>query len=241
MNHRPWTAKERDLVRRHYGPAAPEPLPTRELAARLGRTPKHVYNAGPRFGCLPCRAAPLRDRPAPLYALGLSDGDIADRLGCTRPAVTSWRKRHGLPSHARTPAHQRDVAARTCRLYGVACLAEMQTEQRAVAAALRGWPQARTPREADLLDALERGPADAGVLAAALGVTRSRARQLLQPLVASGLVSRRHERPFRTGGRLPVYALAPGVARHASTREKGEPGPHKAYEVRKPRGKAVGL
>lgn len=43
------------------------------------------------------RAGKLDEKIKPLYEQGLSDAEIAKRLGCSNPTVANWRKRNGLP------------------------------------------------------------------------------------------------------------------------------------------------
>ena len=45
--------------------------------------------------------AAKRDRRMALYIQGLTDTDIADKIGLTRSGVRSWRRRFGLPSNAK--------------------------------------------------------------------------------------------------------------------------------------------
>jgi len=45
--------------------------------------------------------AAKRDRRMDLYKQGLTDTDIADKIGLTRSGVRSWRRRFGLPSNAK--------------------------------------------------------------------------------------------------------------------------------------------
>jgi len=97
--YRPWTARERELVLRHYGPHAALPWPTYRIALAVGRSRADVCAAAARWGRSYRRIAhPRHHRLLALYREGLDDGWIALVVGCCREHVQRWRKRHGLPA-----------------------------------------------------------------------------------------------------------------------------------------------
>jgi hypothetical protein len=94
-----WTSRERDLVRRHYGPLSREPWPTARIAAMLGRTRKVVASFACRMGW--CYGGTWRPLTAwdfrRCYRKGYSDARAARELCCTRGRVRNWRRARGLP------------------------------------------------------------------------------------------------------------------------------------------------
>lgn len=219
-------------------------LSHQEVAERLGRSRGDVCRywrlygeAKPRPRFTPAEFARLRE----LNAQGYSDPDIAKEMGRALYTVHGHRQALGLPSNRFNERHRakaREAYHRACRNSGVGRLGHVAGQARAVAAARLGWPGARSPEQARTLSSLEAGPLTMWDLAARRGVSVRAVGHVLAGLRLLGLVVRAGKVPGPHGLR-GLYALAPGVARHAPTREKGEPGPHKLYEVRKPKGKEV--
>jgi hypothetical protein len=95
---RPWTARERDLLRLHYGPLARLPWPTAAIADALGRARRDVWSAARRFGlCWRSVGRPSARWLRRHYDAGMSDAQLAWAVGCDRMTVLRWRGRHGLP------------------------------------------------------------------------------------------------------------------------------------------------
>jgi hypothetical protein len=99
VSHHTWTAKDRLLLEAHYGPDAPERLPVRDLARRLGLPAWVVRQAAWRFGL--ARPSPLRGKESllrELHARGLSAGAVAREVGCGRESARRALRRLGLPA-----------------------------------------------------------------------------------------------------------------------------------------------
>jgi hypothetical protein len=151
--------------------------------------------------------APWWPRVAALHAAGHGAGCIARRLRMLRKTVEEWLGRAGLASHGWCPCSRAAAAARARRVLaaqGFASMAAWKAQAHRLACARRGWIEAETPRQADVLDLLRDGPRRLGGLAAALGVGVCRAGYLLAALRGRGAVVRVAQ---------GVYALAPGVRR----------------------------
>jgi hypothetical protein len=206
-----WSARDVALVRRHRGPGAPEPLPFRELARRLGGawTPRRARRLARHLGL--CRPRPPRwtpDRDAALrrlHAAGLCDRRVARALGVTRDAVKNRRRLLGLPAVGGPPGSP--AGPRSGRSVG------------ARLAALRlGRPGLDSPAEAAVLDVLWRlgcrapsGPFLSGRrLAFALGVGWGRGSRLRRRLARMAAAAALEVR--RRGRRLAVRAVGAGRA-----------------------------
>src|SRR5438874_386052 len=109
------------------------------MAALPGRTRAAVLKAASRRRAV--RRVPDAEFRR-LYALGLSDTSLARRLGCDRHAVHNRRVRMGLPlNDGRLPR-------------GLLAAAEIERRLSPLWDALagRGWPDAVSHAEADVLD-----------------------------------------------------------------------------------------
>lgn len=230
MAGRPWTESELATVRAEYGTT-----PARELAARLGRSPRAVYQAADRMGLAHQHRtdvtltweAELRR----LHALGHCDTDIAARLGCERHTASKHRRRLGLVGHARgerTRAKVRATTAEQCRRAGVANLGALRSLVFARRSAEAGWPAGLRPREVDILDALAiRGPLTRREIAGAVGMRWLGSRKSLKcrggrgsylaDLIAAGLVVSlgRVVSGRGKGGSSQLYSLALDLERRA--------------------------
>lgn len=234
--YRPFTAAERALIRRDWGART-----AAQIAADLGRDVQSVRAAAVRFGARrPRPASPrtdarLRARMVKLHGEGLSDRQIARRVGRSHGTVIRWLRALGLPSNSRRrptdPWPPRDrlrlraAALDRIRRDGleeaVACV-RRHAEGRAAARKL-GWPQAETLLEARILDALhEHGASTADQLLADLGDRRrSWTLQVLRGLRRRGLVAVLYRE-----GHYAVYGLAHGLRREPPKAENGrEPRP----------------
>lgn len=212
---RKWTAKEVKFLRENRGD-----LSLKEMAARLGRAPSTVSSMMSYYG-LTSPATPLPEAAArrmrELHGRGWLDSEIAASLGVRAHRVTCWRRKNGLPNnrksaHALARLHARNRAVWEDH-YGASSWAECQSLRLRVAAASAGWPQADTPKQARVLEALSAGPLTKARLRELLGFGAVR---ILDRLVAKGLAGDRgpaHDpRPKR--GRTRLYGLAEGVSRH---------------------------
>jgi DNA-binding NarL/FixJ family response regulator len=150
-----WTADEIAILRREY-----PRLNVKVLAARLKMTLKQVYGAAHACG-LARRRVPIAEHRAAICRLhgeGLSDTQIADRLGVSRSAVSSLRRRLGLPRNADAllEAQHRAIAsqARTLKIRPGGTLRALGHRRFAEE---HGWPAHLKPREVQILNALVRG------------------------------------------------------------------------------------
>lgn len=177
-----------------------------------------------------------------LHARGLSDGEAARQLGYqSGESFRYWRRKLGLPANPfqeRLRAEGQRSARRTARSLGVNSLIEVRRQVQAIACARRGWPQARTPGEADVLDALRAGPANCRALVAARGLrwgpgNYRNARGVLHRLIDRGLVVARRQTWPR--GAWVEYALAPGVRRTGEPERSPATGDFQPRTPRTPR------
>ena len=210
LNRREWTALDRDRLRAWRAAG----VPVRECARRLGRTLWQTAAALRRFGL---RTPHLWRRidPAELRRRALageSDGRIAAAFGVHRHTVLRLRRRLGLTgAQYRSLQGRRVTAGQRRRLVreGLDSFAEVAQDRRLAECARRGWPAAWTPREADVLDAVARGPLTAADLARAWGLSaehRCWPCRLLRALAERGVLTRR--RLARGAWR---YSLAVGI------------------------------
>jgi hypothetical protein len=220
---RPWNMREVALLRRHYGPASPAPLPLREVARLLGRPAGGVSATAGRLGLAPYAQpwgrpwTPRCDRALRrMNVAGLSDADIARKLGRGAWSVRRRRRALGVP---RVPAAVTSAAnhRRACVLHGVRSIREVQTRRLRVACLLRGWPAADTPRECDVLDLIAASPGVTSVeVTRALGYkhhgVQGNGGCVLRRLEGRGLITRA-SRPGVRGGLSLCWSLAPGVAK----------------------------
>jgi DNA-binding CsgD family transcriptional regulator len=223
---REWTAKEREVVRRHYRHY--RTLGLAALADYLGRSVPSVCGAAFRFGLLERRPRKRAEDHAgdilAFHASGMTPREIGDRIGMSRNAVRVFLRRRGLRSNGTDPDVRRQLKREEYRRvwkYGAqgCSLAEARAWGMKARAAGRGWPDALSARQCDYLDALEAGPLDSAALAARVGMGQRTTRMQMLRMMAHGLVERR---PHPTDGRGAVWALAPDVRRHRATRERSE-------------------
>lgn len=226
--HRPWTARERQLLRDQWGKRD-----CASLAAELGRDPKDVYSAARRFGIE--RSGPAYRRPdakehlamLKLHAQGLTDREIAGQLGRAHGTVTRRLRRAGLAANGRrcnTDTH----VPRTCQRIQTATLERIAAEgieneafqrkhvEGRIAALKLGWHCAQTELEARLLDALQSQPEQTlASLQTCVGRQSHWVGQVLRGLKRRGLVQvLTAAGPVTTpGGKYCRYVLAPGVDR----------------------------
>ncbi len=197
-SYRPWTARERNLMRQHYGPNSPRQLPTRQLAELIGRTVDNIREAAKRFACDVSKrwwGADDDGRLRELHALGWSDQRIADELGFRNGVtVREHRLALGLPSNrwsdAQRKQHRQRYKIPLWRDYGCRTLVDLRRQRRRVAACFAGWPGAAGPEEVRVLESLrDDGPQDAHQLADRLGYRTSwMVSRHLKRLFADGLV-----------------------------------------------------
>jgi|ERR1700721_345055 len=143
------------------------------------------------------------DTPAliALHAAGLSDRQIASRLGCSQFAV--WRNRRVLkldPNHQ--PGFTSEAARRCAVIRNRLGLHQSAADSR--------WPGARTHREADVLDILSLGAATAASVARCLRC-KSFVQAILLRLVKRGLLTSANVNRVTAGRPEILYGLAVGV------------------------------
>lgn len=221
--NQPWTAKDREYLRQHYSQWAPEPMPTKVIAARLNRTVHQVCEAARRFGLRRPPRRRLKDyrkRLLAAQARGWSAQHIARHLGAPESTVLLWLRTLGLRPNGDDEAARRArlrANRRICQVHGFASLGEWQAQRRRLQAAQLGWPQAAHVGEAHLLSYLaDRPDATRVELCSALDVLRRTLVNYLGRLCKQGLVISNRGCPAR-------YSLAPGVQRHQP--EGGRPQP----------------
>lgn len=108
------------------------------------------------------------------HTKGYSDTEISEMWGCHRQVVGRWRRRNGLPNNLYNKRHIAKVQKQIRRqLYecGVANLAELRVQGHRIEAMRRGWPEDCTPRECDILEAIEAGHDTLPAICKSLGLT----------------------------------------------------------------------
>lgn len=135
------------------------------------------------------------------HAKGLSDGQIARKVGCESPCVQKHRKRLGLP--ANREANRKRSAARNKHAHNwLPVRIRVATER---------WYQVGSEREADILDLLECGVCRPRDMAKLIGIDRCWVGVCIRRLVRAGLVERRGR------GRTTFCVLAAGTTRKPPT------------------------
>ncbi len=93
-----WTAREKELLKLHYGPLSKQPWPLARIAEALGVSTPDAASAAYRYGL----SYQTHKRISELdimsfYQKGFTDVLIARAVQCDRRTVWMWRKRNGLP------------------------------------------------------------------------------------------------------------------------------------------------
>lgn len=93
----------------HYKLAANKARDIKVLAQLCGTTEREIRSALEQVGITPCGArarkpptkitAQMESAMYRLYADGLYDGEIAEKVGASETSVCRWRRRNGLPSN----------------------------------------------------------------------------------------------------------------------------------------------
>lgn len=149
-----------------------------------------------------------------LHAKGLTDRQIARKLGITLAAAWARRQRLGLPRNVNREVnrqHCREATRRRVKRDGHS-MGQLHAGHLRCEAAIRGWFGADSPSQCDILDLLQnRGPMTAAEIRDALGYSTSPSvggagnvglYRLLRKLKTAGLVVKAGVR-----GGLGVYAL----------------------------------
>lgn len=224
---RPYTARERELLRRDWGKRTPQ-----ALAAELGRDVRSVYDAARRFRITShppvFRTTPgQRDYILRLHATGLSDREIGAVVGRSHVTVARWLRRAGKPSNCRASnrdrfperTRQKQRQAKLMRikrdgLEEAVGFARARVAARAQAVRM-GWPKANTLLEAKILDFLSRhGPSTVVTIFAAIGRGTHWSRLTTRGLRNRGLLVNRGR-----AGKYVLYGLADGVERNWAFRD----------------------
>lgn len=183
MSGKPWTDREREVVREFYGRMAPE-----DIAEGLERTASSVWQQAAKLGL--ARKKPRFDAHAKatlrrMAAEGACNRCIGRAIGHERHAVRHWRRRLGLPPVAsRGPAATcraciekvREATRRQLAAAGLQSLGEVRVEAFKKFARANGWPEDLRPREVQILNVLAaRGvPMTRPELAEAIGMRNDR-------------------------------------------------------------------
>ncbi len=217
---RPWTAKDLETLKRLHAKIGID-----GVAKLLRRTPAAVQNMWSRSGLAPGRTAPITESEGGtivhMWDQGRTDREISAKIGHSVSQISHYRHRHGLVRHDGMSAHARRLSGQRSRRrlkqdLGCDSFRELQSLLHRVEAAKKGWPQADTPRQADMLEVLASGPKTKQEVAARVGgVCRSKNNQYVMSafmrLVRKGLVVNVGRARPGTMQRRCLYALAPGV------------------------------
>jgi DNA-binding CsgD family transcriptional regulator len=210
-----------------------------EIAQALGRGEGCLSRQWRRYGSprpyfRPGRARDRRVRR--LHAEGRTAREIALEVECHEATVRRLLRSWGLEPNRLPEEAVRELSKkRQARLDRASrtgsALHEARREGKAREAALMGWPQARTPRQAQVLGLLKESgaPMTESQIAEALGLraakgSRTSTRKHLVPLVRAGVVARPGK--ARKGSREWLYCLAtdaPPRGEAAEAAERVEP------------------
>lgn len=191
MSGHPWTALDREAVRREYGLTR-----LAVLAARLGRTVPAVKSFARRCGAKgrrpPVGAEEARRLLVPLHSRGLSDRECAARLGWYHRRVGYWRGRLGLPANRPPGWSEAATRARKLKAYHEGCPSHSALLARHKRVAALGEEAGCTsPWQVAAVRLLrERGPLSGPEVAAAVGSCVYTASKALAALEGAGLARR---------------------------------------------------
>lgn len=160
MSRSKWTIAEDAFLRSWYGRKS-----AKDLAVSLSRTSSSVYQRANKLGLIQKQdKREIRARKSIIKSLlkrGMSDSEVANRVGMDRRALTEMRNRMGVPANGRNARYKKRVAKKTrdqCRKAGVASLAEIRVKRFCEFVEELGWPGVSV-RAAQIAEALYRlGP-----------------------------------------------------------------------------------
>jgi hypothetical protein len=211
LNGPRYRPEEVAYLRKHYGPWAPEPLPARVIAQKLGRSLESVGTAAGVRGLRKKRTPWTKDMDSALAAMhrqGFTERQMSRQLACSRSSVKLRLKKLGL-AQPRIPAkHLIELRSNYRNMLGKhQCdnLHGLKMRQWKRKCAERGWPAASTLLECAVLDQLCQGSMDHPRLAQRIGRPPDASRFILARMEKKGLV-----RSWREGG-FRVYALLPAA------------------------------
>lgn len=172
MSGKPYRSQEDAVLRRLYGQK-----PVTEIASRLGRTASSVYQRASRLGLHEQRDKAEIDKRKrkirSLVAKGLSDSEVAEKVGMDRRALTEMRCRMGIAANGRSERYRRRVAQKTkeqCRKAGVKNLAALRAKRFSDFVSSLGWPGVSV-RAAQIAETLYvRGPMTRRQICDAIGM-----------------------------------------------------------------------
>jgi len=215
-----WTEAEKAFLRANYGPGK---MTARQCAEALGRTLAMVFN---RVFILRLNwhhrtvidAAFLR-RVKRLHASGLTDAEIARKVGCERHVLNRVRQQLGLAVNAEgvRRIHRANNARQRITL-GIKNPVELWLRAHQRYAREHGWPEDLGPRAVQILDALYAlGPRTRLQLAVDIGLPRARRGELdrislNQMFMDNGAVGRGANSYFGTLAAMGLVCVIGGVA-----------------------------
>ena len=170
--------REEAFIRAHY-----HKMPVREIARRLGRKTRTLWNAAKRLGVARAveRMNPARQEILRQQALaGNCNCCIGRAIRMGRQQVRRWRRQLGLPaletggsvdSCPTCKERTRAATRRQLERAGVASLAEVRVQSFRAFARRSGWPADLRPRSVQILNLLaSEGPKTKCEIAAAIGL-----------------------------------------------------------------------
>lgn len=194
MRQRLWTTWEREYLRRHYGPKAPARKRVNVMVRELRRSKRAIMAAARTFGLAQTRTVLDDDQLEHLkkmHAAGYTIKAMMRGLQVTMSVVYTGINRLGL-KQPRFPAMERRrllvMFQQNLWRAGVSSMDGLRKLAWQRRCAQRGWPQAITPLECDLLDALQDGPCHQSGLARLTGHCHNRVHARLISMERRGLV-----------------------------------------------------
>ena len=184
-----WTKKDDATLRRHY-----KLITAAEIAERLCRTTRAVHHRANKLNLNEKRDKTeinvRKKKIKSLLKLGMSDSEVAERVGMCRRALTEMRSRMGIAANGRNQRYRLRVAKRTreqCKKAGVASLAQIRSKRYAEYSSELGW-HGLSVRAAQIAEALYRfGPMTRKRICTHLGMPWKGARKSLgNPNVPGG-------------------------------------------------------
>jgi hypothetical protein len=172
MNGTPWTSEADATLKQYY-----KQKPVAWIASRLKKTKLSVYQRARKLGLnkrrdqLEIDSRKLRIKA--FLKIGMSDSEVAARVGMKRRVLTEMRIRMGIQANGRNERYRQRMAKKLqeqCQAAGVKSLAEIRSKRFSEFSSSLGW-YGLTVRAAQIAEALYRlGPMTRLQICEAIGI-----------------------------------------------------------------------